>query len=142
MRSEEGNGNTAAARRGPLLRDFAATKLGTRCWMRTESRLHTVVIRVYGDLEESCEQPFRQELGRALDNETWTVIVDLRDLTFIDPAGLRLLTELNQLARADAFELAFLSSSGAVKSSLAEAGLDERLPVVDPGATVTLPAGP
>jgi anti-anti-sigma factor len=110
--------------------------------MRTEYRRHAAVIRLYGELEQSCEPAFGDELERALDNEAWIVIVDLRDLTFIDATGLRLLTELDRLARSDALELTILCNSGAVRRIIEEAHLDEVLPVVDPGEATALPAEP
>jgi anti-sigma B factor antagonist len=46
------------------------------------------------------------------------VVVDLRELTFLDLAGVRLLCELHAMARAGGWQLALIQGSAAVRRLL------------------------
>jgi anti-anti-sigma factor len=70
--------------------------------MRVEQQLDTVLIRLHGEFDLTCEEPFREELAGALDANTTTLVLDLRALTFIDSCGLRMLVTLDRRpARTD-----------------------------------------
>jgi hypothetical protein len=45
--------------------------------MRVEQRLDTVHIRLHGEFDLTCEEPFHEELARALDEDTTTLVVPL-----------------------------------------------------------------
>jgi anti-sigma B factor antagonist len=105
---------------------------GGLCRMLTERDLGGAVIRLYGEFDLSCEQPFEQELGHVLDSETSSLIVDLRGLEFIDSTGLRVLLSLDNLARQDGFDFTVFGGNGVVSRVLKETGLDGVLPIVEP----------
>ena len=115
-----------------LLDDRAAKRLAQLCSMRVEQQFDTVLIRLHGEFDLTCEEPFREELGHALDEETTTLVLDLCALTFIDSVGLGMLVALNRATSEDGLDLAVLCGEGHVRQVLRETGLDGVLPVVDP----------
>jgi anti-sigma B factor antagonist len=69
-----------------------------------------------------------------------TLVIDLRGLTFIDSAGLRMLVVLDAHATAAGLELAVLCTEGSVRHVLRQTGLDGVLPVVADHRTGVVPA--
>ena len=65
-----------------------------------------------------------------------TFLLDLRGLTFIDSTGLRMLVQLDAVARHDGFDFAVLCGYGQVREVLRATGLDGMLPLFDPDGTV------
>jgi anti-sigma B factor antagonist len=104
--------------------------------MRVERERDTVLVRVHGEFDPSCEQPFREELGLVLEEQTTTLVLDLRALKFIDTTGLRVLVQLDGEGRQDGFDFTVLCGEGEVRQVLSETGLDGILPIVDSSGTV------
>ena len=105
--------------------------------MRSERHLGTTIVRLAGEFDLTCTEPFEDEIGRVLDGETRIFILDLRGLEFIDSTGLTKLVELDALARSDGFDFTILCCEGLVRRVLRETGLEGLLPVADPlGGTV------
>jgi anti-sigma B factor antagonist/stage II sporulation protein AA (anti-sigma F factor antagonist) len=119
-----------------LLDDRTAKRLAQLCSMRVEQQLNTVLIRLHGEFDLSCEEPFREELARALDEDTTSLVLDLRALTFMDSVGLRTLVTINRATSDDGLDFTVLCGEGHVRRVLRETGLDGVLPVVDPSGTV------
>jgi anti-anti-sigma factor len=101
------------------------------CSVRTEQDLEVLLVRLYGELDLTCDEPFQAELESALDDATGTLVLDLRGLTFIDSAGLRMLIVLDGQATELGLELVVLCGEGTVRGVLRETGLDGVLPVAD-----------
>ena len=59
------------------------------------------------------------------------VVVDLRQVTFLDSSGLRLLVEAQQLSERDSFQLAVVRGPAAVERLFEVTGLDTRLDLHD-----------
>jgi anti-anti-sigma factor len=118
---------------GTAVLDYNLNRL---CRMQTERSFDTALIRLYGEFDLSCERPFQEELGRVLDGETSTVIVDLRGLDFIDSTGLRMLVSLDNLARQDGLDFTVFCGNGLVRRVLRETGLDGVLPLIDPAGVL------
>ena len=59
------------------------------------------------------------------------VVVDLRDVTFMDSTGLHLCLEADEAARADGWELQIIDGPRPVQRVFEIAGLRDRLPFVD-----------
>src|SRR5213592_3051580 len=78
----------------PQVLDDSAIRLANYCSMRGERDLNAVSIRLAGEFDLTCEQPFRDALARLLDDEIDTFLLDLRGLRFIDSTGLRLLLQI------------------------------------------------
>jgi anti-anti-sigma factor len=56
------------------------------------------------------------------------VVLDLREVTFLDSTGLRLLIELDREARVDGWELALIDGSTEVQRVFDVTGMRPRLP--------------
>jgi anti-anti-sigma factor len=107
-------------------------QLAEHCSMRSERRLGITTVRLAGEFDLACKEPFQEELSPALDGETVIFILDLRGLQFMDSVGLGTLVELDALARSDGFDFTILCDQGRVRRVLKETGLDGMLPVADP----------
>jgi anti-anti-sigma factor len=75
-------------------------------------------------------------LASALEEETTALVVDLRELTFMDSVGLRMLVTLNMATSEDGLDYTVICGEGYVRQVLRETGLDGVLPVVDPYGSV------
>jgi anti-anti-sigma factor len=98
--------------------------------MRCERQLSTTIVKLAGEFDLTCEQPFQEEFGRVLDGDTETLVLDLRGLEFMDSTGLRIMIQINALARSDGVNFAILCSVP-VRQVIRETGLDGVLPVID-----------
>jgi anti-sigma B factor antagonist len=104
--------------------------------VQTERHLDTVIIRLYGEFDLSSERGFGDELETLLAGETSTLVIDLRELTFMDSTGLRALISLHHMAGREGYDHAVLCGEGSVRRVLEETGLADVLPIVDPSDAV------
>jgi anti-sigma B factor antagonist len=104
--------------------------------MRVEQQPDTVLIRLQGEFDLTCEQPFSEELTFSLEADTTTLVLDLCALTFIDSVGLRMLVTLSRTTSEDGLDFTVLCSEGHVRRTLRETGLDGVLRVIDPSGPV------
>ena len=74
---------------------------------RTDSLTH---VELRGELDMSCEDQF----GDAVDTVKGRLVLDLRALTFIDAAGLRMILRTWQRSREEGFALEIVG--GAIRS--------------------------
>ena len=109
---------------------------GPMCRIEREQQGTTALIRLIGEFDLSCEQPFEEKLAAALDSLTSQLVVDLCELTFIDSVGLRMLLSLENRSRAEDFAFVVLCGEGQVREVLKLSGLDGLLPLVDPSGIV------
>jgi anti-anti-sigma factor len=119
-----------------LLDGRAVKRLAQLCSMRVERQLDTVLIRLDGEFDLTCEEPFRDELARAPDEDTTNLVLDLCALTFIDSVGLLMLVTLNRTASEAGLDFTVLCGEGHVRRVLSETGLDGVLRVVGPSGAV------
>jgi anti-anti-sigma factor len=105
------------------------TRLSRQCAMRLEQRAGTATVSFRGDLDLACERAFDAELAKVIQGAPAALHVDLREVTFVDSTGLRLLLELNNRAAREDTDVSLLVSDGPVKRILSETGLDAVLPV-------------
>ena len=110
----------------------SAFPLAKYCSMRSERHLGTTIVRLAGEFDLNCVEPFEEELRRLVDHETYIFILDLRGLEFIDSTGLTTLIELDAQARDFGSDFTILCGEGLVRRVLRETGLEGLLPVVDP----------
>jgi anti-sigma B factor antagonist len=68
---------------------------------------------------------------RALACEKRQVTVDLRGLDFMDSTGLRLIIEIDALARQDGFNFSVVRGSPAVQRVMEISGVDAHLVLID-----------
>jgi anti-sigma B factor antagonist len=104
--------------------------------MRFERQPRAAIVRLAGEFDLSSEERFQRELEHLLDDDVWTFMLDLRGLDFIDSTGLRMLVQVDAIARREGFDLAVLCGDGRVRAVLRESGLDGVLPVIDPSGVV------
>ncbi len=95
----------------------------------SEHAAGTVVVPV-GELDLDTAP----ELEAALAAQSGPVVVDLRELSFIDLTGLRLLLEADARSRQDGMYLRFIPGR-MVRRLLEIAELPDRLAYVEPGPT-------
>jgi anti-sigma B factor antagonist len=119
-----------------VLDERGAKRLSQFCSMGIEWHFDTVLIALHGDFDRGCEQPFREELGHALDEHATALVLDLSALKFIDSPGLRMLLTLHGEARDDGLDFAVVCGSGGVRRVLRETGLDGLLPTFDHAGAV------
>jgi anti-anti-sigma factor len=112
------------------LYDGERAQLAGFCSVSIERDADTAFIRLKGELDLTCEDSFRAEVASGV--ASWcprTVIVDLRELTFIDSRGLRMLLELDGAARERGFDLTLVHAGGQVRKVLEITRLDRFLPL-------------
>ena len=85
-----------------------------------------------GQLDLTCGDRFIACLREARDAEPHDLVIDLRDVTFIDSTGLSLLLKADGLARQNQFELHVVRSPAEIVQAVLEAtGVQKFLPLVD-----------
>jgi anti-sigma B factor antagonist len=92
----------------------------------------TTVVTLGGELDVVCADAFRRRFAEATEGEPSHVVIDLRDLTFIDSTGLALLLRVNEMSRNDGFSLSVVTSEESAPSKIFRmTGADRILPIVD-----------
>lgn len=82
-----------------------------------------VVIRLTGELCLASAAQLEQRLKEILQTGAEELIVDLRELSFIDSTGIRLLIELDERADIEGWSFAIVPGEGAPHRTLELAGL-------------------
>jgi anti-sigma B factor antagonist len=68
------------------------------------------VITLCGELDVVCADVFRRRFTEAIEDGPECVVIDLRELTFLDSIGLALLLRVNEMSRDLGFGLAVVSA--------------------------------
>lgn len=89
------------------------------------------VVRLVGEFDLAGVPAFEQELDRGPGLHESTVVLDLRDLTFLDSSGLRALLMADRLVRADGRRFVVVRGPERVARVLELTGVDDRLDLVD-----------
>ena len=85
-----------------------------------------------GQIDIACGDRFIACLREARDAEPQTLVIDLRDVSFIDSTGLSMLLKADGLARQNQFELQIIRSPAEIVQAVLEAtGVEKFLPLVD-----------
>jgi anti-anti-sigma factor len=111
-------------------------RLAQLCSMRVEQQQDTVLIRLQGEFDLTCEVPFSEALTFTLETDTTTLVLDLCALRFIDSVGLRMLVTLNKTTAEDGVDFTILCGEGHVRRTLRDTGLDGVLRVIDRSGAV------
>lgn len=100
-------------------------------WLDADGR--ATVLRVSGEIDLSSADHFTAALGSAVDR-SGSVIVDLRDVAFMDSTGLRALLEARRRLDTDGRTISLhLEDSGPVARLLELAGVADLFGREDPG---------
>lgn len=90
-----------------------------------------LVVRLAGEIDVADDQALRVVFDEAVRESPPRIIVDLRDLSFIDSAGLRVLVWAQRQALSEGAVFAIVCPPGRVREVFRMTGLLEVLPVVD-----------
>jgi anti-sigma B factor antagonist len=91
-----------------------------------------IVIALGGELDVICADTFKRRLAEATEAEPDDVVIDLRELTFMDSTGLALLLAVNDMSRDGGFTLTLVSTGEGFPSRIFRmTGTDKILPLVE-----------
>jgi anti-sigma B factor antagonist len=89
------------------------------------------VISVSGELDLASSPALEEELDRVAQSDAKVVIVDLRNLEFMDSTGLSVLVRAHQRAEEDGRRLGLVNGSQQVQRLLSLTGVADRLTLAD-----------
>jgi anti-anti-sigma factor len=99
--------------------------------VQVRSADRAAVIVVSGELDLASAPALEEELNRAATNGADLLIVDLRELEFIDSTGLGLLIKANRQAEAAGRRFAIVRGQSQVQRLLGVTGIEQRLTLVN-----------
>jgi len=100
------------------------------------------VVRVCpcGEVDLATVDDVREQVDELLSAGFTRVLLDLRQISFLDSTGLRLIIELVQSSQADGWQFVLIDGSAPVRRVFDVTGLRDQLPFVD-AREVALPHG-
>jgi anti-sigma B factor antagonist len=91
-----------------------------------------ILMTLGGELDVVCADAFKRRFSDATEDEPAHIVIDLRELTFIDSTGLALLLGINEMARDGGFALSLVSTQDdAARKIFRMTGTERLLPLVD-----------
>jgi anti-sigma B factor antagonist len=90
------------------------------------------VVVAHGELDVATVANLEHAVRELRASGISSIVLDLRELGFMDSTGVRLLLQLDAEARADGFSLAIADSEGPVRRVLTLTGVAERLRYAEP----------
>ena len=99
--------------------------------LETREEGEQVRIAVGGELDLSSALTFDEEIRRAEERQPRTLVIDLRNLRFLDSTGLRLIMSAQARARKRGCRLAIVQGGHAVQRIFRLAGVNRRLDIVE-----------
>jgi anti-sigma B factor antagonist len=100
-----------------------------RVEVRSEDR--ATVISVTGELDLASSPALEEELDRVAESDSELLIVDLRELEFMDSTGLSVLVRAHQRAEAQGRRLGLVNGSQQVQRLLTLTGVADRFTLAD-----------
>lgn len=97
----------------------------------SEQHGDTVHVQLSGELDISSASKVEDELARVEPSRPETIILDLRELAFMDSTGLRLLIAADTRARNQGRKLLIVRGPEPVQRVFRITRLEERLEIVD-----------
>ena len=95
------------------------------------------LLSVHGELDLASSPVLEEELERARELRPALIIIDLRELDFMDSTGLSILIRAHQDAEEAGHRLAIVNGSRQVRRLLSLTGVADRLTIVDDPAQLT-----
>jgi anti-sigma B factor antagonist len=105
--------------------------------LKTQTDGATVRLSLAGELDIGSAKRVEEELARIEGAAPTTIVLDLRELTFMDSTGLRIILGADARAREHDRRLVLVQGPDAVSRLLRMTRLDERLEIVADPAAVT-----
>ena len=92
---------------------------------------HTTHLRPAGELDIASTPALEEAIAEATAQPGASLVLDLRELTFMDSTGLRTLAQTNARAEPGGFSLAIVRGPRQIERVLEISGLGALLPLVD-----------
>lgn len=89
------------------------------------------LIAVSGELDLASSPALQEELDRVASSDSHLLIIDLRELDFMDSTGLSVLVRAHQRAEEGGRQLAMVKGPQQVQRLLSLTGVADRLTLVD-----------
>src|SRR5215218_3449991 len=99
--------------------------------VKIEQREGQTRIALTGELDIASTARLEEELTKAETNSPGTMLLDLREVEFIDSTGVRAVIAADERARSAGRRLVVVRGPGAVERVLSVTQLDQRLELVD-----------
>jgi anti-anti-sigma factor len=99
--------------------------------VEVQSDSGTPVLSVSGELDLASSPMLEEQVERAVAQAPALVIIDLRQLEFMDSTGLSVLIRAHQRAQEQGHRLAIVNGSRQVRRLLSLTGVADRLTIVD-----------
>ena len=99
--------------------------------LEVRSQGKATIIAVSGELDLDSSPALQEELDRVSASDADLLIIDLRDLDFMDSTGLSVLVRAHQRAEEQGRQLAMVKGPQQVQRLLSLTGVADRLTVVD-----------
>jgi anti-sigma B factor antagonist len=85
----------------------------------------TAVVRVSGELDLATGEMLRCAIAEIVTSNLRRVTLDLRELTFVDVAGLRALVDVSEMASVSSAEFRLSAVTDATRRAIRLAGFEE-----------------
>ena len=109
--SQDAGSGKPAARSEEARFDAAAQRaLRRRFTLAVDRTNGATVIKLGGELDVLCADAFRRKFADATEDQPDRVVIDIRDLTFLDSTGLALLLRVNEMSHDVGFALWVVSA--------------------------------
>jgi anti-anti-sigma factor len=129
--SDAGRQRPAAGSEGSHSDVVAQRALKPRFSFDVTRTSRATVIRLGGELDVVCADVFRRKFTDATEDEPEGIVMDLRELTFLDSTGLALLLRVNEMSHDMGFDLWVVSREGDPTSKIFRmTGTNAILPLV------------
>ncbi|HKG38087.1 MAG TPA: STAS domain-containing protein [Conexibacter sp.] len=99
--------------------------------MAVEPQREYVRVTPYGELDLVTVEELGTEIDQLRSDGIAAIVLDLRQLSFMDSTGLRLLLSLDAAARSDGFDFSIVDGEGPVRRLLELTRLDGRFARAD-----------
>ena len=99
--------------------------------LEVRSQGQATIIAVSGELDLASSPALQEELDRVSALDTDLLIIDLRELDFMDSTGLSVLVRAHQRAEEQGRQLAMVKGAQQVQRLLSLTGVADRLTLVD-----------
>ena len=99
--------------------------------VEVQNQDQATVIAVSGELDLASSPALQEELDRVSASDSQLLIIDLRELDFMDSTGLSVLVRAHQRAEQEGRRLAMVKGPQQVQRLLSLTGVADRLTLVD-----------